>query len=118
MWCSIPSLAGAGRVGIVFSRQYTLLCVSLCILQRVLKPRSQTNLWIFLVWNTCCVFLYRHAQGYVVAMSVYCSLSCADHDLNLLARVFLGSLLPQDAIVEGSFDEEACRVQAHGIGQL
>lgn len=43
-------------------------------------------------------------------MSVYESLADTDHDLNRLSRVLLHSSRPQDAIVEGSFDEEACRV--------
>lgn len=51
-------------------------------------------------------------------MSVYESLAYRNVDLSRLTRVLLDSSRPQDAVVEGSFDEEACGVQAHGAGQL
>lgn len=44
------------------------------------------------------------------------AIACNNSDLN---RLHASNLLhPQDAIVGGSFDEEACGMQAHGARQL
>lgn len=54
----------------------------------------------------------------ICAMTVHESIALTDCDFSRVSRVLLVSPRRQDAVVGGSFDEETCRLQAHGAGQL